>query len=132
MSFKVIDACALHSTTTRLTLIFNCSEFASVGDLVVTDIGSPESVIALADNDYAGLCIGQIIDKPTTITAEVLLTGVVTATVNDLAAGVPVFVGTDGKPTITPPTTDVLQIIGIGLSIDQYLVKPETNRVKRI
>lgn len=132
MSFNVIDACNLHQGSDRETHIFNCSEFAVIGQLVRLDTVT-NTVIVIADNQYEGLCIGQIISKPTSTQAEVQVSGKIVSTVNDLEEGKPVFIRANGTITTivqTPPC--VSQVMGVALSETTYLLKPESNRVKRI
>lgn len=108
----------------------NCTEDEIVGDLVVFSLTVDYTVERLTSNSYdSRLVVGIINEKPTPTTAIVIVLGIVTGLASGLDRGRAVFVGTDGKPTTTVPTTGDRQIVGMALSATDFVVRVDVNKI---
>lgn len=107
-----------------------CADTLTIGSLVYL---TPDlSLERVADHRNYVPVQGVVIDKPEPITANMLIQGVCSVAYPGIRPERPVFVGLDGQPSPTPPTTGYVQKIGYGLNGGTFLFMPTmTYRVRR-
>jgi hypothetical protein len=121
------------STTTtvekaeKIVAILDTDASTAIGDLVRPDTVVSDKVVTVTSNIYPNIVIGYVISKPTSTTAEVLISGKVTG-LSGLTFGKVVFVGTSGEVTTTVPATD-RQKLGIAIGSDTIFLLPSTEKV---
>lgn len=115
-SANEIQISSTAASVPRLTVVFNTDIFTTVGDLV--RITATDYVETITDNSAATIpngLFGVAYSKPTSTTVEVMFLGILGG-YSGLTPGNPVFIGTFGVPTHTPPLTGTLQQIGFAVS----------------
>jgi len=108
-------------------LVMNCLATTAIGDLVFHSSMTDNTVITATHNFAEEPVMGYVIGKPTIVTAKIMYLGIAPTT---LGRG-KVFLGTDGKFTLTVPTTDYLQVLGTSFGDGRLLFKPALQRIKR-
>lgn len=107
----------------KLIVDFDTDVDTSVSDLCV--VNGDHSVTRILSNDISEIpsgIFGVVIAKPTTTTASVIFVGVSSGYSGFGLAGQTVYVGTDGRPTITNPNTEMVQQIGFTISDTEFFV----------
>ena len=118
-------------TSRAIILPFDCDAGAAVGDWVYPDPANDLKVLVNSNNTVIEETIGVIYEKPTTTTANVLIMGIATG-YSGLTLGGKIFLSTSGVATQVPPTSGYVQVLGVAVSDTDVLIKPSTERVKRI
>lgn len=114
----------------EILIAMNCYAGDVVGGIVIPDTTMDSTVISISNNVYTGLIFGVIHDKPTATTCNVQVNGSRTDGIG-LSRGMPVFVGTSGEPTTTPPITGDLQLIGLAFSSTRWIVDIAKSKVSQ-
>ena len=118
----------------KVAEIFSCPVSTAVGTLVTASRDDPDTVLPITTNVYDDLVFGAVIEKPTSTTAKVLITGRLSGSIYNLSGltiGKPIFVGTSGELTTTPPPTGHLQKMGIATKSDTVYLLPTMDKVVR-
>lgn len=108
---------------------FLCDVSVAVGDLVRADTATSDTVASISSNVYDDVVFGMVILKPTATTCQVLISGKASGLATSLVFGKVVWVGTDGKPSTTRPTTGHIQKIGISIKADTMFLLPSMEKV---
>lgn len=111
----------------------NCGAGDAVGQLVIPDITTDNTVTGISSDIYDNLVFGLIHDKPTATTCNVQVSGSYTGAYT-FTRGLTVYVGADGVPTTTPPPATAgtsLQVIGTAFSSVRFVVDVAKNKVVR-
>jgi hypothetical protein len=114
--------------TTQLALEYNCLSTAAPGDLVCHDELNDRAVISVSTNTSINKVFGIILDKPTSVTAKVLLIGRLSGFTGLTLAGT-VWLSALGDLTQTRPTTGYLHAMGEAESATEILFNPAKSRV---
>jgi hypothetical protein len=115
-------------TAEKIADVFLCDISANIGDLVIPSTTIEGAVEVLTSNVFSGLCFGVIVSKPTTTTAEVLVSGRLSG-LSGLPIGKPLFVGTTGILTATKPLTGHLQVLGLSITQATAFLMPSLTKV---
>jgi len=110
------------------TVVMDCDAGLAVDDLVYQDMSDDNRVLKNTDQNSPRPVIGFVASKPTATTAEIVLLGVVSYTI---ARG-PLFVGADGKLSLSGATVGYLQKMGFSFGNGSIYLNPETQRIKRV
>ena len=122
------------------TMLANCLSTDSAGKCVyITGPRSGLYQVTTAepqDGSTKMPAIGVIIQKPTSVTCEVQLSGELDGLLSGFTPGRVLFVAVDGSLTHTIPTAAVgqlayIQSMGVALSDDVVLVMPDFSIIKR-
>ena len=97
------------------------------GCLVYLDPANDNSGLTAIDNASPTRVIGLINQKITPLSAEIVLLGEIDFTI---ARG-HLYVGADGKLSLTCPTGDYLQRMGFSFGNGRIFLNPSEQRVKR-
>jgi hypothetical protein len=103
------------------TLEIGCAESALVGDLVRISETISDMVDVASNNNSKFPVIGEIQRKITTTRCLVILRGITNA---DLGNG-KVYLGSNGKYTIIPPTINYQQILGYSFGNGKIHLDPD-------
>lgn len=125
---------ALASNATRskkIVIDFTCDSSAVVGDWVYLDSVVDQKVIVATNNSSPLPVIGVIERKRNETTADVVILGTYEDASYSLTKGSTVYLDALGKPTTTPPTTGICQVIGFTTKNNEILVKSENRRFRR-
>lgn len=118
--------------TTQLK--YTSAIFAIEGDVVSGDcvkLLSTDKVQASGNNTDDEPAIGVVIAKPTVSTAEVLIAGLCLLTITGIEANKLVFLGDDGAPTTTKPSSGWLQCLGWCYKDTKMIVNFNPARIKQ-
>lgn len=113
----------------RIILSFSCANTVAVGDLVYQDTTNDSFVITATNNTEVSQIIGVVYSKSTPFDANVMIIGVFDG-FSGLSAGARIFLGANGLPTITKPTTGYVHNLGVAISATEALIIPNNIRVK--
>lgn len=105
-----------------------CAAGTLVGDIVIPDPSTDNTVLSLANNTYSGLVFGIIHDKPTATSCNVQTSGSYSGA-SGLTRGQPVFVSATGTPTTTAPALNSIQVIGTAFSSTRFVVDIAQSKV---
>jgi hypothetical protein len=91
------------------TLIMDIEAVSAVNDLVRLDPATNNRALVAADNNSREPIIGRVSEKLSLTIAKIVLSGVVSTTLTGRGK---VYLGTDGKFSLVPPSVNFLQILG--------------------
>jgi hypothetical protein len=117
-------------TTPELLFIYNSDGTLAVEDLVYQSPSENRYVLKVIDNTTVNPVIGMVQSLQMNDTVVVMQVGIFTIT-DTLSSGKTVFVGTNGRPTTTPPSTGFLQSLGVATTTNELFINPEVRRVQR-
>ena len=112
----------------KIADIFTCDPSVAVGDLVRPSETVEDEVVAVSSNVYPNIVFGVVINKPTSTSCEVLISGKLDG-YSGLAFGKVIWAGTSGEVTTTKPTTGHQQKLGIAIKSDTIFLFPSTEKV---
>lgn len=110
-----------------------CASTVLVGDCVAINSGATAQLATIATLHQTP-AIGVVISKSSATQCRVQFSGYVTGIYSGLSPGKVYFVGTDGRPSPSPPTSTgvwSIQKIGIALSANVFLALPSLDIMKR-
>lgn len=113
----------------KLADTFLCEASAAVGDLVIASSTTEDKVEVVSSNIYDDLIFGVIISKPSSTTAEVLVSGRLDGFFTGLTFGKSLFVSEVGGITTSKPATGHIQIIGRAIKSDSIFLLPSNEKV---
>lgn len=113
-------------------LSVQCTLAESVGDLVrlvSVEAGAPPVVEKVDPLDAAKMpAYGILIEKYSDTSGVVQVSGAVDLPAGGLQPGKVCFVGTDGRPTVTPPriagTSTLVQVVGLATGVQSIQLAP--------
>jgi hypothetical protein len=108
----------------------DCLASLNVGDLVYDSTSIDNGVDKVTSNSLARIVTGVCIEKTSSTTAKILKEGRISG-FSALTKGKPVFLGTDGLPTTTYPTTGVRQVLGSSSATGTLYFNPQYDIVIR-
>jgi len=111
----------------RPIAIMTCASSVAMGDLVFQSTTADNTAVTATDNLTVAPVFGIVTTKLAPTSCEVTYQGIVATSV---ARG-KVFLGTDGKPTGTEPTTGYVQTLGVSFGNGTMNFQPELIRAKR-
>lgn len=115
----------------KVSDIFDCEISTQVGDVVRPSDIITNKVISLTDNVYSNLAFGVVLNKPTSTTCEVMISGKLEVGVSGLAFGKVCYIDTDGTITTSVPATGHLQKVGLAIKSDIMFLIPSMEKVVR-
>lgn len=114
----------------KIAAVFSCAETVQVGDLVRADNTTSDTVVTVDSNVYNDIVFGMVINKTTTTSCEVLVSGKVEGSpLSGLSFGKVIWVGTSGEVTTTKPASGHIQKLGIAIKADAIFLLPSTEKV---
>ncbi len=118
----------------QIIIPYNCAASATVGSWVRMSQTADNQVVVCNNNTSKAATVGVITEKISETIAKVMLIGHYNTGLGTLIKGLNVFQSIDGSLTslATEVTTGYLQIVGVALSEDTILVRPQLQRIKRI
>ena len=115
----------------KIIIEADCPSGVSLGDIVRYSSTVANEVETLSSNVYASLAVGVVVEKPTSTTCKVQMVGVLEDNLSGLTTGKPIFVGTSGEATTTPPVTGSLQVLGVAIDVNKALLNVQFEKVVR-
>lgn len=112
----------------NFTKVMGCKSTTSVGDFVYQDTTRTNEVTEASDNDTPEPIIGVVLDKSSDVSCTVILMGKFTTS---LGIGI-IYLGTDGKGSLTKPTVGLGQILGYSFGDGTGNINPNLQRSKDV
>lgn len=106
----------------------DCDISVVVGDLVYMDDITDNLAVRAPDNRTSVPVAGQVVGKPTAITATILISGF-NSYLHFLNPGDMIFVSATGSPTTVRPATGYIQVLGLVIDSGKLYLNPNPQRI---
>lgn len=116
----------------KISSIFDCDVSAAIGDIVTPSTITENKVDTITTNSYSNLAFGIIVDKPTSTTCEVLVSGKISGVANGISGlefGKVAYINASGKISTAVPSTGHRQKMGMAIKSDELFLLPSLEKV---